>query len=121
MKLKLSKANVKLIKSVSDKPISEPSAIRDETLNQILEFGLGASINSAGVLEMNATTAALLNAVASVYDGDLNELAQILLGIGLTEILSNSIAGIGQEESTELVAAAFEEFALELGEDNHEV
>ena len=118
MKLKLSKANRKLIKTVSpDHPLDEPSEARDETLNSILEFGLGAAINSSGVLELNATTAALLNAVAVTYDGDMNELAQILLGIGLTEILSNNIAGLPEAESTELIAAAFEDFAEELADD----
>lgn len=121
MKLKLSKENVALIKVVSE-DIDEPSAIRDETLNSLLQFSLTAAVSGKSMLEIDTMQTALLTAVSDVYDGDLNELCNLLLGIGLTEILAGSLKGLSQEAITAMVgealAAEAEDF---IAENIHEV
>jgi len=120
MKLKLSKENVALIKVVSE-DIHEPSAIRDETLNSLLQFSLTAAVAGKSMLELDPMQTALLTAVGDVYDGDLNELCNLLIGIGLTEILAGTLKGMSQEGISTLVgetiAAAAEEFIEEMTSD----
>jgi len=117
MKLKLSKENVALIKVVSD-DIDSPSAVRDETLNSLLQFSLTAAVAGKSMLELDTMQTALLTAVSDVYDGDLTLLCNLLLGIGLTEILGGSLKGLSQEAITTLVgdalAAEAEDFIAEV-------
>ena len=106
MKLKITKANRKVIQAVNPgDDLSKHNASRDEALNELLAFSMHAAQNSAGVLELDEMTAALLQATGVVYSGDLNQLANLLMCIGLTEILTGNLQGKSQEEITEMVGS----------------